>query len=63
LKPMEALAGGPGKGGQRYFQQHGFCLEPQGYPNAPNLPNFPSAAYLPGQIRQGRTLYRFLTSS
>ena len=63
LKPQEPLAGGPGKGGQRYFQQHGFCLEPQGYPNAPNLPNFPSSVYLPGQIRQGRTLYRFLTSS
>ena len=63
LKPQEALAGGVGKGGQRYFQQHGFCLEPQGYPNAPNLPNFPSAVYLPGQARQGRTSYRFLTSS
>ena len=59
LKPNEALAGGPGKGGQRYFQQHGFCLEPQGYPNAPNLPNFPSALYLPGHLRQGRTSYCF----
>ena len=62
LKPQEPLAGGLGKGGQRYLQQHGFCLEPQGYPNAPNLPNFPSAVYLPGQIRQGRTAYRFSAS-
>ena len=59
LKPEESLAGGPGKGGHRYFQQHGFCLEPQGYPNAPNLPHFPSAVYLPGHIRRGRTSYRF----
>ena len=59
LKPQEPLAGGPGKGGQRYFQQHGLCLEPQGYPNAPNLSNFPSADYLPGTSRHGRTLYRF----
>ncbi len=62
LKPLEPLAGCLGKGGQRYFQQHGLCLEPQGYPNAPNLPNFPSAVYLPGQIRQGRTAYRFSAS-
>ena len=59
LKPREPLVGGPGKGGQRYFQQHGFCLEPQGYPNAPNRPNFPSADYLPGISRYGRTLYKF----
>lgn len=62
LNPNEALAGGPGKNGQHYFQQHGFCLEPQGYPNAPNLPDFPSAVHWPGQIRQGRTSYRFSTS-
>lgn len=59
LKPHEPLAGGPGKGGQRYLQQHGLCLEPQGYPNAPNRPNFPSAAYLPGVPRHGRTVYQF----
>ena len=59
LKPLDPLAGGPGKGGQRYFQQHGLCLEPQGYPNAPNRPEFPSADYLPGTRRYGRTLYKF----
>jgi aldose 1-epimerase len=59
LKPQEALLGGPGKSGQTYRQQHGFCLEPQGYPNAPNLPQFPSAALHPGQPRVGRTVYRF----
>lgn len=58
----EALAGGPGKGGRRYVQQQSLCFEPQGYPNAPNIPGFPSAVHAPGQGRQGRTLYRFSTS-
>ncbi len=59
LKPGEALVGGPGKGGERYFQQNGLCLEPQGHPNAPNCPNFASAQYLPGLPRRGQTLYKF----
>ena len=59
LSPREALPGPPGKGGQVYYQQHGLCLEPQGYPNAPNLPQFPSAVYRPGHGRKGQTLYRF----
>jgi len=58
----EPLAGGPGKGGRRYLQQQSLCFEPQGYPNAPNLPAFPSAVHMPGQARHGRTLYRFSTS-
>ena len=62
LKPQEPLVGGPGKGGQRYFQQHGMCLEPQGYPNAPNRPGFPCAPYLPGIGRHGQTLYKFSVS-
>jgi aldose 1-epimerase len=59
MDPHLPLAGGPGKHGQVYFQQHGFCLEPQGYPNAPNLPNFPSSVHRPGEPRRSRTLYRF----
>lgn len=55
----EPLAGGPGKGGRRYVQQQSLCFEPQGYPNAPNVPAFPSAVHEPGQARHGRTLYRF----
>jgi len=55
----EPLAGGPGKGGRRYVQQQSLCFEPQGYPNAPNLPAFPSAIHEPGLGRRGRTLYRF----
>ena len=61
LLPLQALPGGPGKSGQAYFQQQGLCLEPQGYPNAPNCPAFPSAVYRPGQPRTGSTVYRFST--
>ncbi|WP_431097000.1 aldose epimerase family protein [Polaromonas aquatica] len=55
----EPLAGGPGKGGRQYVQQQSLCFEPQGYPNAPNVPAFPSAVHEPGQSRHGRTVYRF----
>jgi aldose 1-epimerase len=58
----EPLAGGPGKRGRRYVQQQSLCFEPQGYPNAPNVPAFPSAVHEPGQGRRGRTLYRFSIS-
>jgi aldose 1-epimerase len=58
----EPLAGGPGKGGARYVQQQSLCFEPQAYPNAPNVPAFPSAVYEPGLSRQGCTLYRFKAS-
>lgn len=61
LRPQEALPGPPGKGGRTYFQQMGFCFEPEGYPNAPNRPEFPSAVCEPGKRRRGRTVYRFGT--
>jgi aldose 1-epimerase len=63
LMAGEPLAGGPGKGGRVYVQQQSLCFEPQGYPNAPNLPAFPSAVHEPGKGRHGRTLYRFSTSA
>ncbi len=56
----EPLSGGPGKGGRIYLQQESLCLEPQGYPNAPNCPDFASAVHLPGESRLGRTVYRFV---
>ena len=58
----EPLAGGPGKEGATYLQQQSFCVEPQGYPNAPNLPQFPSSRHVPGVPRSGQTVYRFSTS-
>ena len=59
MDPARPLRGGPGKSGRQYFEQQAVCLEPQGFPNAPNCPGFPSALYQPGQRRVGRTVYRF----
>ena len=50
---------GIGKGGAVYRPRTGVCLEPQGYPDAPNHPHFPSAVLRPGQWRRGRIVYRF----
>ncbi len=66
LLPGEPLPGGVGKEGARYAQQQSLCLEPQGYPNAPNLmhryPDAASAVYAPGISRIGQTVYRFCSS-
>ena len=48
-----------GKGGRAYGPQAGFCLEPQGLPDAPNQPGFPSTVIRPGQPARGRIGYRF----
>ncbi len=63
LLPGEPLSGGPGKDGARYLQQQSLCLEPQGYPNAPNLmhryPPDASAVHARSVSRNGRTVYGF----
>ena len=41
----------------------GICLEAQGFPNAPNQPNFPSIRLEPGTIYRQRTIYKFGQSS
>lgn len=48
----------PGRGGL-YRQSAGFAFEPQGFPNAPNQPNFPSTILLPGEIYRQTIVYRF----
>jgi len=48
-----------GKGGRVYQREAGFCLEPQGLPDAPNQPGFPDATMRPGEPRRGRIEYRF----
>ena len=59
----QPLAGGLGKEGCRYLQQQSLCLEPQGWPNAPNLmhlyPASSSAVHTPQHSRSGKTVYRF----
>lgn len=39
----------------------GLCLEPQRFPNAPNVAAFPSAVLRPGETYQHTSRYRFLT--
>ncbi|MFT4094079.1 MAG: aldose epimerase family protein [Niabella sp.] len=36
-----------------------FCLEPQHYPNSPNVPSFPSTTLKPGQVYKTTTVYKF----
>lgn len=48
-----------GKGGRVYQREAGLCLEPQGLPDAPNQPDFPSAVLRPDEARSGWIEYRF----
>ncbi len=50
-----------GKGGQRYIQHCGFCLETQHYPDSIHKPQFPSVILRPGAVYTQTTIYRFLT--
>lgn len=52
--------------GHALDQQHpgigrGLCLEPQGFPDAPNRPGFPDAILRPGTVYRRRIEYRFAT--
>jgi aldose 1-epimerase len=48
-----------GKHGRLYRQSDAFCLEPQGWPDAPNRPNYPSVRLDPGQVYRHVSIYRF----
>lgn len=48
-----------GKGGWVYQQRHGFCFEPQHFPDSPNKPNFPSCILNPGETYQNTIIYKF----
>lgn len=50
-----------GRGGAVYRRHHGFCLETQHFPDAPNQPAFPSIALEPGAQYAERVSYRFRT--
>ena len=50
-----------GKGGALYRQSAGLCLEPQGYPDAPNQPGFPSSRLMPGETYSSRIRLGFPT--
>ena len=48
-----------GRGGIAYRQSAGLAFEAQGYPDAPNQPNFPSAVLRPGERYRQVIAYRF----
>jgi aldose 1-epimerase len=48
-----------GKGGTKYEFRHGFCMEPQHFPDSPNQPNFPSVVLRQGQTYRNTIMYRF----
>jgi aldose 1-epimerase len=48
-----------GKKGIKYQQRTGLCLETEGYPDAPNHPEFPSTVLRPGQTYRHTMIVRF----
>jgi aldose 1-epimerase len=48
-----------GKQGVKYQRRTGLCLETEGYPDAPNHPEFPSAVLRPGQTYHHTMIVRF----
>jgi aldose 1-epimerase len=49
-----------GRGGL-YRQSAGLAFEPQGFPNAPNTPNFPTTILRPGESYHQEIQYRLTT--
>lgn len=52
-----------GKGGSTYGPNSGFCLEPQYFPNAPNMPQFPSCVLKKGSVYRHTIQYQFSAQS
>ena len=50
-----------GKDGRPYGFRAGLCLEPQGFPDAPNRPEFPSVRLDPGEVYRTTIIHRFTT--
>lgn len=48
-----------GKGGAVYAQRTGLCLETEGYPDAPNRPEFPPSVLRPGEIYEHTLIHQF----
>ena len=57
--PALQLYGGHGLDTQHPGIGRGLCLEPQGFPDAPNRPGFPDAILRPGAVFRRRIEYRF----
>ncbi len=52
-----------GKSGKAYEKRYGFCLETQHFPDAPNIPHFPTTVLRPGEVYQSRTVFVFDTDA
>lgn len=50
-----------GPSGRTYRSGDGVCFETQGFPDAPNHPNFPTTVLQPGETFRSSTTYRFST--
>lgn len=67
--PLQVYAGGQldgtqrGSSGRLDRQGAGIALEPQGFPDAPNQPAFPSPVLNPGEEYRSITLWRFTPTS
>lgn len=48
-----------GKNNINYPRRHAFCLEPQHYPDTPNIPEFPSTILNPGEVYETVCIYKF----
>ena len=48
-----------GKGGVAYAKRTAFCLETEGFPDAPNHPDFPSAVLRPGETYTHTMIHKF----
>lgn len=48
-----------GKSGVAYAQRSGFCLETQGFPDAPNHAEFPGTTLRPGEAYESVTTWKF----
>lgn len=54
------LTGSPsGRDGADYKDYEGVAIEMQGFPDAPNRPEFPSQLLLPGEVYERRIVYAF----
>lgn len=50
-----------GKNGVAYAKRTALCLETEGFPDAPNKPDFPSAVLRPGETYQHVMIHKFST--
>lgn len=53
------LEGKPGKQGKPYNKYGALCFEPQGFPDAPNKPDFEPIALRPGETYMQKINYKF----